>query len=145
MAKSTKNKLTITEPIIISFPDAAAPHAAAFKGSKNVHKKGHIWLTNYGTGSVELTFDLLAGGDYTFQTNPAHDGTSAIFINTDPNQVNGFKPPVGAFSNPQLSNNNQSLTITVHSIDAVKYFYILNIQYKGGPSFPIGDPIIVNR
>jgi hypothetical protein len=139
MAKRAK-KIVFTEPIQITFKPAK-PKVPAFKGSGNVHPKGHIWLTHYDTGYVQLTFDLAPGGDYTFDST--NNGASSIVISTVSNRL--ISPPQGTFSAPSLSPDNRTLQITVYSIDSAKYFYVLNIQYKGGQPFPISDPIIVNR
>jgi hypothetical protein len=144
MAKAANIKLTRIETIAVTFPNSNKPHDAAFSGSKNVHKRGHIWLTNYTTGHLQLSFKLATPG-YTFVSDPAGDGAAALYLSADPTKVTRFAPPPGAFSTPSLSADNLLLQVIVNSIDAMKYFYILNIQYRGGRPFSISDPIIVNR
>jgi hypothetical protein len=140
MARTSKNRIVSAEPINITFKPANSRNAF-FKGSNNIHPKGHIWLTHYNTGYVQLTFVLPPSGDYTFDST--NNGASAISISTESNQA--INPPQGTFSAPTLSPDRLTLQITVYSMDSAKYFYVLNIQYKGGQPFPISDPIIVNR
>ncbi len=132
-----------TESISITFK-AADPQTPIFKSksnSHNIHRKGHIWLANYVSGSVDIVFDLDTPG-YAFDRSNGVD--SAISISTD---VQGQNPaPPNTFTNAIVT--DQELKFTVSKIDAGVYYYVLYMYHtKQGRrrEFSIGDPIIVNR
>ena len=132
-----------TESISVTFK-AADPQTPIFKSlsnSGNVQRKGHIWLTNYSSGSVCINFQIKTAG-YTFDLSNGAD--SAIQINTDVAGHNA--PPAGTFGN--ITASATTLDVTVEKIDAGKYYYKLTINEpaeRGRRRFTIGDPIIVNR
>jgi hypothetical protein len=144
MAKATRKRFIATKPINIDFPNGAKPHDPFFVGSGNVHKRGHIWLTGYADGDLQISFQLIKPR-YRFVPNIAGDGEAALFISTDPTGIAYFDPNNGALESPTLSSDDTFLEFIVHKSDANKYFYILNIIDAAGQPFALKDPIIVNR
>jgi hypothetical protein len=144
MAKATRKRFIATKTIDIDFPNGAKPHDPIFSGSDNVHKRGHIWLTGYDDGDLQISFRLVKAR-YRFAANVAGDGASALFISPDPTKITQFDPSNGVFEPPTLSSDDTLLEFIVHKSDANKYFYILNIIDSTAHTFSLKDPIIVNR
>ena len=127
---------TSSDTLKITF---GAGNAYTFKGQDTtqhrVHSRGHIWLSD---DNPNFTITFAAQGGYTF------DPAKPIYLgpNPAPKQFDDCNNQFGYTFDPKKP---AKLQLTSQNNDGGKYFYLLNFLDLQGNSFPIADPIIVNR